>query len=139
MGMKTRLVLLFGGLLLPAMIYGQVTSGAIIGSVVDPADAVVANARVTARNLETNATSTLATGHDGRFRFPQLPVGSYQISVEAPGFGKLEQGPIVLRLNQIADLTLKLSLSTILESVNITADAPLINTTTAEVGVNFDV
>src|SRR5207248_2133445 len=91
-------------LIAAAMTYGQVTSGAIIGSVQDPATAVVTNAKVTLRNLETNATRTVNTGSDGRFRFPQLPVGSYQISAEAPGFAKYEQGPIVLRLNEEADL-----------------------------------
>jgi hypothetical protein len=136
--MKQCFLLFFASLLLTATMYGQVTSGAIIGSVEDPASARVPNAHVTVRNLETNATYTINTGSDGRFRFPQLPVGSYEISAEGQGFAKYTQGPIVLRLNQEADLTLKLSLSSVSETVSITSDAPLINTTTAEVGVNFD-
>jgi len=136
--MKQFFKLYCASLLLAASIYGQVTSGAIMGSVEDPASAVVPKARVTVRNLETNATFTINTGSDGRFRFPQLPVGSYEISAEAPGFAKYTQGPIVLRLNQEADLTLKLSVSSVSETISITSDAPLIDTTTAEIGVNFD-
>jgi outer membrane receptor protein involved in Fe transport len=125
---------------LPAgRVNGQVTSGAITGAVQDPSNARVVNAKVTVRNLDTNASRTADTGTDGRFGFPQLPVGSYEIVVEANGFAKYQQGPIVLRLNEEADLTVKLALAGASESVNITTDAPLINTATAEVGVNFDV
>jgi hypothetical protein len=77
--MRQWLPLLAVNFLIAAMAYGQVTSGAIIGSVQDPAIAMVANAKLTLRNLETNATRTVNTGSDGRFRFLQLPVGSYQI------------------------------------------------------------
>lgn len=78
---------------------GQVTTGQILGIVQDATKAAVPDARVTVRNLETNATSQLVTGMDGRFRFPQLPVGPYQVEVEKSGFAKYVQGPIVLRLN----------------------------------------
>src|SRR5262249_24085784 len=123
---------------LAALMYGQVTSGAIIGSVQDQAGAQVTNARVTVRNLDTNATHTITTGGDGRFRFTQLPVGSYEIAVGAPGFAKYQQGPIVLRLNAEADLTVKLALAGVTETVNVSTDAALIDTATAQVGVNFD-
>ncbi len=137
--MKLCVRLLVVSFVFAALAYGQVTSGAIIGSVRDPVSAVVANAKLTLRNLETNATRTTNTTNDGRFRFPQLPIGSYQITAEASGFAKYEQGPIVLRLNEEADLTVKLALASAAETVTVTADAPLINLTTAEVGVNFDV
>jgi len=136
--MRKRVVCFLLFLLPVAVSYSQVTSGAIIGSVQDPTGASVANARVTVRNLDTNATYTATTASDGRLQFLQLPVGSYQLSVEAQGFAKYEQGPIVLRLNQEAELTVKLAISAISESVSVTSDAPLIDTTTAEVGVNFD-
>jgi hypothetical protein len=136
--MKHWVLSTIASLFLAAFAYGQVTSGSILGSVQDPSGAQVTNARVVVRNVETNATKETATGNDGRFNLPQLPVGSYEIIVEAAGFSKYQQGPIVLRLNQEADLSIKLSLSGVTETVNINADAPLINTTNAEVGVNFD-
>jgi len=136
--MKHWFALSFLLVLLAGLMYGQVTSGSILGSVQDPSGAQVVNARVVVKNVDTNGTQSTTTGNDGRFRFPQLPVGSYEITVEATGFSKYAQGPIVLRLNEEADLTVKLSLTGVTETVNITSDAPLINTTTAEVGVNFD-
>jgi outer membrane receptor protein involved in Fe transport len=136
--MKLWFAFMVLGVLVAGSIYGQVTSGAILGTVVDPSGAQILNGRVTARNLETNATQTTDTSNGGHFRFPQLRVGSYEVTVEAPGFGKYVQGPIVLRLNEEADLTVKLSVSQVTQAVNVNADAPLIDTTTAEVGVNFD-
>src|SRR5690242_16160644 len=101
--MKRYAVFFALSLLAGLQVYGQVTSGAIIGLVQDPTSASASNAKVGVRNLDTNATSTANTAGDGRFQFPQLPVGSYQITVEAQGFAKYEQGPIVLRLNQEAE------------------------------------
>lgn len=116
----------------------QVTTGEILGTVRDPSGAAVADARVVVRNLETNAAREGYSGLDGRFRFPQLPVGSYQLTVEKSGFARYVQGPIVLRLNQDAELDVKLELAGIAETITVSSDAPLINTTNAEVGVNFD-
>src|SRR5258707_12198360 len=124
--MKQRVVASLALVFLAAVSYGQVTSGSILGSVQDPSGALIAGARVTARNLDTNGTQEFRTTGDGRFRFPQLPVGSYEITVEAPGFGKYVQGPIVLRLNEAADLTIRLSLTGVTESVNVNAESPLI-------------
>ncbi|MEK7409440.1 MAG: TonB-dependent receptor [Acidobacteriota bacterium] len=116
----------------------QVTTGEILGVVQDPTGAAVADAKITARNLETNATREMTSGIEGRFRFPQLPVGSYQVTVEKSGFARYVQGPIGLMLNQDADLQIKLQVAGLVETVTVSTDAPLINTTNAEVGVNFD-
>jgi hypothetical protein len=106
--MKHAFLLVIFSLLVAGLSYGQVTSGSILGAVQDPSGAQVANAKVTVRNLGTNATQTISTSGDGRFRFPQLPVGSYEVTVEASGFAKLQQGPIVLRLSEEAVLPIKL-------------------------------
>jgi len=102
------------------------------------AGAVVGGARVVAKNLETNAVKETTTSGEGAFRFPLLPTGNYEVTVEKPGFAKYRQGPIVLRLNQAADLTVRLEVSGTTDTVVVMTDAPLINTTNAEIGVNFD-
>lgn len=89
--------------------------------------------------METNISRDLATGEEGYFRAPQLPPGNYEVSVERAGFGKYIQGPITLRVGQDAELEIKLSVASINEVVSVTSDAPLVNTTNSEVGVNFDV
>ena len=116
----------------------QVTTSQISGSVEDPSHAAVIKATVSVRNLETNATRETLTNEEGRFDILQLPVGPYEVTVEKAGFSRFVQGPIVLRLNQDADLSVKLRVSGSTEKVTVVADAPLLNTANGEVGVNFD-
>src|SRR6266487_3681507 len=94
-----------------ANLSGQVTKGQISGSVLDPSRAVVREAVVTARSLETNAVRKTTTDHKGWFSIPELPVGSYEVAVEKTGFAKYVQGPIVLRVSEDADLRIHLSLA----------------------------
>ncbi len=136
--MRVIAALLLATLLAVPSLPAQVTTGEIRGIIRDATGAAVADARVVARNLETNASREAASGLDGRFRFPQLPVGSYQVTVEKQGFARYLQGPIVLRLNQTADLEIKLEVAGVAETITVSSDAPLINTANAEVGVNFD-
>ena len=126
------------GLLLALSARGQVTTGSILGVVLDPSGAAVSDAGVAVRNLETNATQKVSSDGEGRFLVPQLPVGSYEVTIEKPGFTSYVQGPIVLRLNQDADLRVRLEVAGAVEKVVVREDAPLINTADAEVGVNFD-
>src|SRR5262245_27148458 len=63
-----------------------VTSAILTGRVEDASGAVVSGASITALNLATNQRQTATTDRDGRYRFPYLQVGSYNLLVEAPGF-----------------------------------------------------
>lgn len=117
---------------------GQATSGEILGMISDATGAAVPAATVTVKSLDTNAVREATTSDDGSFRFPLLSTGSYEIVVEKNGFATYKQGPIVLRLNQSANLDIKLEVSGVTETITVSSDAPLINTTNAEVGVNFD-
>jgi hypothetical protein len=119
-------------------LWAQSTTGDILGTVYDASGAVVTDARVIVRNLDTNSSKEAATGSDGIFRFPLLPTGNYEVTVEKPGFTKYVQGPIVLTLNRSADLRVNLQVGGTSETVTVQTDAPLINTTNAEIGVNFD-
>ena len=117
---------------------GQVTRGEIQGRVLDPSGAYAPSARITVSNLETNASATILSDADGQFRFPQLPTGSYEATIEKAGFAPFVQGPIVLHLNQIARLDIHLELEAVTERVTVAADASRLNTSNAELGVNFD-
>ena len=63
-----------------------VNYASVSGRVTDPTGAFVAGARVDVRQTETNLTATAATDREGRFRFPYLRVGPYEIIVRQPGF-----------------------------------------------------
>ena len=124
--------------LLTANLPGQVTTGQISGTVLDPSRAAVSEAAVTVRSLETNATRKALTDREGWFNLPELPGGAYEVSVEKQAFAKYVQGPIVLRVSEGADLRIQLSLATVTDKVTVQEDAPLLNTTNAEVGANYD-
>src|SRR5262249_11541733 len=89
-------------------------------------------------NLNTNLKHSLVTQADGRFRFPGLAVGPYELSVEGAGFAKYVRGPIVLLLNQDAVVNVALKVAGAVEKITVTEDVPLLNPTSPEVGVRFD-
>src|SRR5215475_12694783 len=116
----------------------QATSGAISGVVTDERQSVIANASVTARNVGTNESRSATTDSDGRYRFPNLPVGDYEITVQTNGFAKLVRSGVELLLNQDAIVNLVLKPSAVEEVVTVAENASLLNTSNAEVSTRFD-
>ena len=121
-----------------APLLAQSTTGTIQGAVKDNQDAVIPGATVTVRHVETNSTRTIVTESNGAYRFLNMPVGSYELTVELAGFSKYVRSGITLSLNQDAVVAVELQPASVSESIEVRADAPLLNTTNAEVGVRFD-
>ncbi len=122
--MRVYLLVLF--LSFSAVSYGQFSSN-LQGVVEDPTGAAVPKATVRLRNLETRVTLTTTTSDAGFYRFNSLPPGSYEVTGEASGFqtGKVE---VVLQTAQTADVTLSLTVSRRSEKVEVTSQAPAIDT-----------
>lgn len=116
----------------------QSTTGTIQGVVRDDQGGIVPGATVTVRNVGTGQVRTQVSTEQGQYRFPNLQVGEYELSVELTGFGTYKQSGLNLTLNQDAVIDVTLRPAGIAESVQVTADTPLLNTTSAEVGVRFD-
>ncbi len=114
------------------------TTGSLSGQVKDEKGAILPNATVTLRNVGTNQSRTVQTDDDGRYRFSNLSVGEYEISVEAAGFAKLIQTGVSLLLNQDAVVDVSMQLKGVQEIVTVVENASLLNTSTAEVGTRFD-
>src|SRR5581483_4215673 len=104
-------------LLVASKASAQTTSGAISGLITDSSTAGIPGAAVAVRNLDTNASRNTNTDLDGRFRFPGLQVGRYELTVEAKGFSKIIRGPIQLVLNQEAVLNAELQPAAVQETV----------------------
>ena len=121
-----------------APLAAQSTTGTVQGTVRDNQDGVVPGATATIRNIQTNASRTLVTDGNGNYRFLNVPIGEYELIVEMPGFSKYVRSGITLSLNQDAVIDVQIQPATVSESVQVTADAPLLNTTTPEIGVRFD-
>jgi hypothetical protein len=121
-----------------APLTAQSTTGTVQGTVKDNQDGVVPGATTTIRNVQTNATRTLVTDGNGNYRFLNVPIGEYELTIEMPGFSKYVRSGITLSLNQDAVVDVRIQPAGLTESIQVTADAPLLNTTTPEVGVRFD-
>jgi hypothetical protein len=114
------------------------TTGNIIGTVQDEKGAAITGATVTARNVETNFSRTAQTDSEGRYRFVRVPVGQYEVTVEAPSFAKYVRTGITLLLNQDAVVDATVQPAGVQEVVNVVENAALLNTTNAEVATRFD-
>jgi hypothetical protein len=105
------------------MVHPQVTSGTIFGKVTDSSGAVIIGATVTVADPTVGLTRTVATSESGDFVAPNLPPGTYGITVEAPGFKKLEKTDIILsaadRLNAGEFV---LTVGAVSEKVTVTAE-----------------
>jgi hypothetical protein len=116
----------------------QATTGSIEGIVTDNQGLVVPGASVTVRNIDTNVSRSVVTGADGGYRFLNMSVGNYELTVELTGFARYVRAGITLAVNQVAVVEVQVRPAALTELVEVTANAPLLNTTNAEVGVRFD-
>jgi hypothetical protein len=116
----------------------QSTTAIISGVVRDEQGAVLPGVTVTARNVDTSLTRTVVTDQTGVYRFSALPIGPYELSAELTGFATYQRSGLVLSLNQEAVIDISLRLAAIEETVQVTGESPILNTTNAEVGVRFD-
>src|SRR5437764_1103570 len=117
---------------LVAPVFSQIT-GAITGTVTDNTGAVVPNATVAIRNLGTGNERTLQTDSNGRYVAEVLPVGTYEVSVTAPGFKKGVRTGLQLNVADRLAADVHLEIGQMTESVSVTAEAPLVKTETGDV------
>ncbi|MBZ5503989.1 MAG: TonB-dependent receptor [Acidobacteriia bacterium] len=116
-----------------ALLYAQsTTDGAIGGTVYDTNGAVVANAKVVVRNNGTNAETTTTTDGSGYFRVNKLQPGSYTVNVSEQGFAPYKAEQVVVQVGSVTDLSPRLAIGSSTETVDVTAEAPQINTTSAD-------
>ncbi len=115
----------------------QSDRGAITGTVVDPTSAVVPGAKLVLRNTATGALSETVTTPTGNFTLAQIPVGDYDLSVEASGFKKATEEGIRVQVAQTIRLDIKLQLGATSESVNVTAEVSLLKSENAEQSMNI--
>ena len=125
-------VLLAGSV--PLWAQGEAVGARLTGTVLDPDDAPVPLARVTLASPEVGFTRQFPTDGDGGFTFPSVPPGRYQLRVEKEGFSTYLQSDIVLTVGQSGSLNARLELGAISQVIEVTADAPLLNSGNANIG-----
>ena len=124
-------------LLVSTVLYGQST-GRLSGVVVDVSGAAVPQANVTCENIDTGLVSETTASEQGLFRFPELPIGTYQLSVRHPGFRELIRQDIVLLTGHVLDVRLMLEIGQLTESIEVTGAAPLMQVASSEVKTTYD-
>lgn len=112
----------------------QVTTASIQGTVTDASGAVMQKIEVKATQLETNFARSAVTDESGRYAIQFLPVGNYRVDVRVPGFKNFTQTGIILEVNRNARVDPVLQVGAPSETVQVSADAPLVNTADASIG-----
>ena len=126
-------------LAMSAIAFGQSTvSGAIGGVVTNPNKEVIPGASITARNTETNKEDTATADDEGRFRIPNLVPGIYSVTVTGAGFSTFTQSKVVVEVGRITELNAPLSIGPVSGAVEVTAEAPVINTSQPDFTTNVD-
>jgi Carboxypeptidase regulatory-like domain/TonB dependent receptor len=109
-----------------------ITSASVAGRVTDPTGGVIDGAQVQARHIETNLTSTARTDPEGRFRFPYLKVGHYEIKARQPGFADAVLS-VALTMGSAFDLPFSLVVGSTETNVTVTGEAAMLETARSQI------
>ena len=132
-GIVTLLVTLF---IAPAG--AQQAGGSITGLVTDSSGAAIANASVTARDVDRDTKWVTTTTSAGLYEFPAIPVGKIELKVEAPGFATEVHSPFALILNQVAKVDFRLAVGNVNTTVTVNEVPPLLQTGSTQLGTLID-
>ncbi|MGI4755361.1 MAG: carboxypeptidase regulatory-like domain-containing protein, partial [Janthinobacterium lividum] len=114
---------------------GQTTTqGAISGTVFDATSAVVPGAVVVIRNDATNTELRLTTNSSGLYTAPQLPPGTYTVTISAAGFSELRSRNVIVQNNEVTEISPHLAAGEAATVVEVTAEVPVLNFGSAEFG-----
>ena len=116
----------------------QTATGTIIGTVSDSTGAVVSNAKVIVTNIDTSAKVEANTNAEGGYTAPLLQPGNYSVGVSMTGFKAFEQSGIRLQIQQQARVDITLQVGALSDSVQVTADAAIVEATTSSIGKVVD-
>jgi hypothetical protein len=119
-------------------LYGQDTRGSILGRVTDATGANVANADVKINNVATGVAVTAKTNDSGNYVVPYLTPGVYTVSAELAGFKKFIRENVQVRVNDAVQVDMALTVGNVTESVEVTAETPLLSTAEASLGQVVD-
>src|SRR5688500_7347554 len=117
-----------------ARLVAQSADTAILGTVMDPGGAVIADATVIARQPETGVSRETKSSAEGLYEIRYLGPGQYVLEIRATGFRTERRTGIVLQINQQARFDIRLQVGEVVETVEVNSAAPLLQTESAVVG-----
>ncbi|MBI3680103.1 MAG: TonB-dependent receptor [Acidobacteria bacterium] len=125
-------------LTLAVSLWSQTFTGRILGTIKDSSGAAVPQASVTLINEATNARAEIRSDENGYYVAPSLPPGKYRVEATAAGFRKSVREGVVLNVQQQAQVDLSLTVGEVTESIVVTGEAPVLETTTSSLGKVVD-
>jgi hypothetical protein len=111
----------------------QLTMGTISGTITDSTGAVIPGVAIAARNTATGISRTTQAGSAGRYELPNMPLGNYEVSASTQGFQTSVRSGIELTAGRHAVVDFSLQVGEVTQSVTVTGEVPLLETTTATV------
>src|SRR5882672_9167525 len=108
--------------------FAQVQNGQLAGTVTDPSGAAIANAKVTVTNPATGVNLSATTNSTGNYTVREVPVGTYKVTVEAPGFKTVSNTDVTINAGTIAHVDSKMTMGQAREIVEVTGAASAVNT-----------
>ena len=120
---------------MPPLIMAQsADTGALTGVIEDPSGFVISGAEITASNIATGQSRSRISGEDGSYSISLLPPGKYKVTVSAEGFQTAEFPSVTVNVTQTAALNCTLEVGMLSETVTISSDAEILQTTTSTLG-----
>jgi len=114
------------------------TTGSIGGVVTNPNKEVVSGATISVKNSGTNKEDTATTDDTGRFKVANLQPGTYSVTVNSTGFSEITQQNVVVEVGRETSLEIGLAVGSIVSTVDVSAEAPVINTTQQDFSTNIN-
>jgi outer membrane receptor protein involved in Fe transport len=119
-------------------VLAQSTGGRILGRIADPTGAVLANVKVTLVNEATGVSNTTNSSDSGDYIFPQVAVGVYRLEFDLTGFKTNVQRGVNVDLNQVVTVNSTLQIGETKETVEVTSEAPIVDTSSTQLGSVMD-
>jgi len=134
--MKRRTIAfgLLAQLLMAGFLWAQSDRGAITGTVTDPTGAVVPGVQVTATKADTKVQTSATTNDVGLYSILNLPIGGYTVAFSKQGFKTYDRSGITVMIGQVVRLDAALQVGAVTESVTVTAEASILETSQTQVG-----
>ena len=120
------------------MVFAQTATSSLRGTVTDPKGAVLPGATITLSNSATGYSRTTKSGNEGAYQFLEVPPATYTLTVTASGFATVKQDRVTLQVSQPATLDVAMQVRGTTEVVEVSSEAPMVNTTDATQGNVFN-
>ena len=121
-------------LLTIAMAFGQAVNGSLLGTITDATGGSIPNAKILVTEANTGTSRTTVTNESGNYSFPDLPPGTYSVTVEQTGFKKTTRSNVDVLVNSGVRVDLVLQPGNVSESIEVTAVVALLQTDRADTG-----